>query len=306
MWFNFHSPNSDDVISPRTENVSPFGELSADDILKFNRIKSLHFWAMIVMMIQFVAYLGASSGIEATTLASVSFQKNTSDDSCQDLTCSVNIHSLGPIDMLWTIPLFVGLAGFDHIICYSLLVHKSDLCKKWIFHINSNPIRWFEYSLSASLMAWSLAALCRITDIHLWFLIFVCTGLGMLCGWALELLPYPKSRREEQWPLPLPPSVLRNLIFSIGTLTVFTPWIVLGSYFFQAALDTNSDIPDFVYLAFLLTLVFFACFGLNSFLCHIIGYYDFPTAEMIYVLLSFTAKTFLAADVYGGLAAASD
>jgi hypothetical protein len=36
------------------------------------------------------------------------------------------------------------------------------------------------------------------------------------------------------------------------------------------------------------------------------GYYDFATAEYVYIILSFTAKTFLAADVFGGLNAAAN
>ena len=64
--------------------------------------------------------------------------------------------------------------------------------------------------------------------------------------------------------------------------------------------------PDFVYAAFLLTLVFFICFGVNSFCCNVLGLYPFHRAEFIYIILSFTAKTFLCADVFGGLKAAED
>ena len=45
----------------------------------------------------------------------------------------------------------------------------------------------------------------------------------------------------------------------------------------------------------------FIKFGINSFLCHISESYSFATCEIVYIVLSFTAKTFLAADVFGGL-----
>ena len=64
--------------------------------------------------------------------------------------------------------------------------------------------------------------------------------------------------------------------------------------------------PDFVYAAFLGTFILFCTFALNSFLHNILGYYDFPTAEVVYIVLSFTSKTFLAADVFGGLQAGQD
>jgi hypothetical protein len=44
----------------------------------------------------------------------------------------------------------------------------------------------------------------------------------------------------------------------------------------------------------------------NSLCCNVLGLYEFHKAEYIYIMLSFTAKTFLAADVFGGLKAAED
>lgn len=275
---------------------------------QFTMIKSLHFWAMLFMSVQFVAYCGASATIEARTIASVSFQddKGRGDDWCKgSLTCEANTKSVGKLDIIFTIPLFIGLAAFDHIICYFIISKYPEIAQDWLFNKSSNPIRWIEYSISASVMAWGLAALCRITDVHIWFLIFISTSLGMFCGWTLELLPLPNSAKEAAWPMPISCKVVRKVVYSIGFIAVFAPWLVLCCYFFQAA--TNSDsIPDFVYAAFLLTLFFFATFGANSFCTHIYPYQTFIRAEMVYIILSFTSKTFLAADVYGGLAAADD
>ena len=88
-------------------------------------------------------------------------------------------------------------------------------------------------------------------------------------------------------------------------MCIFTPWLVICCYFFQAA-SISDDFPSFVYAAFLGTLVLFVCFGVNSYLHTIQRAYPFFTAEIVYICLSFTAKTFLAADVFGGLNAASD
>ena len=72
-------------------------------------------------------------------------------------------------------------------------------------------------------------------------------------------------------------------------------------YLFNSASLKDTNIPVFVYFAFFGTLAFFLLFGINSYLHSILKLYSFPTAEIIYIALSFTAKTFLAADVYGGL-----
>jgi hypothetical protein len=48
-------------------------------------------------------------------------------------------------------------------------------------------------------------------------------------------------------------------------------------------------------------MLFFASFAINSFLHHIIGLYDFLTAERVYIALSIASKTFLAAEMFGVL-----
>lgn len=127
-------------------------------------------------------------------------------------------------------------------------------------------------------------------------------AIGMFLGFLLELLP----RYEINRGYPISMSYLRNVTFSLGVASFAIPWLVIFCYFFRAATREGSDIPDFVYVAFLGTFVLFCTFGLNSFFCHNLKWYDFHKAEFIYVILSFTAKTFLAADVFGGLNAQSD
>lgn len=136
------------------------------------------------------------------------------------------------------------------------------------------------------------------------------TAIGMLLGFILELVTSPNFLKLPAGGQPVTSSVSPNFvgifIYSLGSLSVFVPWMVIFCYFFKAATRSGSDVPDFVYAAFLGTFVLFLTFGTNSFCCHIWRLYDFETAEKIYILLSFTAKTFLAADVFGGLNAQSD
>jgi hypothetical protein len=114
----------------------------------------------------------------------------------------------------------------------------------------------------------------------------------MVTGQLLELVP--RANRQTATVAP----AATKLTFALGTLLVFAPWAVSLCYFLQ------FSPPNFVYAAFLGTLGLFATFGINSFLHHLGGYYSFTVAEIVYVSLSFTSKTFLAADVFGGLKAA--
>ena len=141
-----------------------------------------------------------------------------------------------------------------------------------------------------------------VHDVHLWFLILCMHAVGMFLGQLIELLPKNDSSEEGA----VTTHTLRVVTFSLGSASIFLPWLVIFCYFFKAATRDGSDMPDFVYAAFLGTFVLFLTFGTNSFCCHILKLYDFATAEMIYVILSFTAKSFLAADVFGGLNASND
>ena len=127
-------------------------------------------------------------------------------------------------------------------------------------------------------------------------------GIGMSMGFLIEILP-----RSELCPSnPIKMSTLRNVVQTLGSVCICTPWLVIFCYFFTAVTRDGADVPDFVYAAFLGTFILFSTFALNSLLCHNFQLYDFHRAEMIYIILSFTAKTFLAADVFGGLNAQSD
>lgn len=132
-------------------------------------------------------------------------------------------------------------------------------------------------------------------------------SVGMFLGYIIEIIPHPgMDGYDNQSKLNTLYSNIRLLIYIISSISIFTPWLVIFCYFFHATTTGGGDVPDFVYAAFLGTFILFLTFGTNSYLCHIQNKYSFVTAEMIYIILSFTAKTFLAADVFGGLNASTD
>ena len=177
----------------------------------------------------------------------------------------------------------------------------------YLFEKKNNPLRWIEYSISASFMLISICILCGISDVHMWLVIFLANGVGMLCGQLLEMLSSPKNAN----PLNNNNQCIINYLFWLASFLIFTPWLVPMCYFFRGAKlladsPTEDSIPSFVYIAVLGTLICFLTFGINSFFYHVLRKYDFHRAEYIYVLLSFTAKFLLATDVFGGISASGE
>lgn len=206
-------------------------------------------------------------------------------------------HQFNPV---WFIILFVFLAALDHGVISFLAYFRPELVKDFLFQKKNNPIRWIEYSLSASFMLITICILCGISDIHMWILLGSSNCVGMLMGQLLEMLSAPKYKYFIE-------KKIIHYIFSLASALVFIPWIIPIWFFFHGVYmvhenNHQEDIPSFVYIALLGTLVCFSSFAINSYCYHILEKYDFHRTEYIYVILSFIAKTILAVDVYGGLA----
>lgn len=287
------------------EKEGPETEPVAD---KFNTIKWLHFAAFCFMGIQTLAYgaVGAELQVVPTVGFPVYCNKEIIPNECGgSWNTTPYAKKLPAINPIWLMTFFVCLAAFDHLVTWLYMVYKPESARFWIYTAQSNPLRWLEYSISASSMVWGITTLCGIHDVHLIMLIVLMTSIGMLLGFVIEILPKEDDAEIEK-KMYISFSTLRNGIYGISAALIFIPWLVILCYFFQSAARPESTMPDFVYAAFLGTLVLFIAFGTNSFLHNILRKYDFETTEIIYVSLSFTAKTFLAADVFGGLRAAGN
>jgi len=298
---------------------------------QFQKIKKLHLAAFIFMGIQAIAYGAAQSNADLTIIMTVGFTRRCDylTESCSMWGSKPNSKELGDWNPIWLMTFFVVLASFDHLCSYAYMHKYAESAKEWLFDIGSNPFRMIEYSISASAMALAIALLSGISDVHIVFLIFFMHAIGMMLGLIIELIPVDKyysltaqdrstgevvpassfQSSEEMKSLNDRLMLLRKLVMGLGWVTVFTPWLVMLCYFSANAKrlsDENDDLPNFVYVAFLGTLLLFILFGVNSYCCSILKMYSFPQAEVIYIILSFTAKTFLAADVFGGLNSSSN
>jgi hypothetical protein len=153
-----------------------------------------------------------------------------------------------------------------------------------------NPARWIEYALSSSVMIVVIAALSGIQEVGTLVAIFGINAAMNLFGWSMELAN--EGRTRVQW---------SHYIF--GCLAGAVPWIVITIALWTAATEPGAaPIPGFVIAIFVSLFVSFNVFALNMvFQYRRTGRWADPLyGERVYMLLSLSAKTILAWQVFAG------
>lgn len=146
---------------------------------------------------------------------------------------------------------------------------------------NKNPLRFVEYSFSASIMLIAIALLNGVTDINLITSIAVLTSSCQLCGLAVE---YVNNIR------------IKWLLHLTGWLQFCWAYGIIGHAFFKSIEVANDSTgvgpPNFVYAIVILLFLLYSSFGfvqLSELCCEIHPY----KKEQVYVILSLTAKLLL-------------
>lgn len=153
-----------------------------------------------------------------------------------------------------------------------------------------NPIRWWEYSFSSSVMIIFISLAFGILDFWTIILIFVLNFLMNMFGLLME--QYNQYTEKTSW-----------LPYWLGWVAGIMPWIVIVDTFFSFDLDVGQAIPTFVYFAVIMYFVFFNSFAVNMFLQYkkIGPWKDYLFGERGYQVLSLVAKSALAWLVFMGL-----
>lgn len=179
---------------------------------------------------------------------------------------------------------FLLLSAAAHIL--------SLICfKKYIADINRgiNIFRWYEYSLSSSVMIIGIAALFGMKDIASLIMMFLVNCSMNLFGLLMERMNMGVvDARDVNWEP-----------FIFGCVSGIAPWIGVGCYFFGGPLDR---IPGFVYGIVISYFVFFQTFPVNMYLQYkkIGKWSDYRVGEVTYQILSLASKSLLAWLVFGG------
>jgi hypothetical protein len=151
-----------------------------------------------------------------------------------------------------------------------------------------NRARWLEYSLSSSVMIVVIAMLVGIYDVASLLLLFAANASMILFGWMMEVVNQTTARTS--W-----------TAYWFGVLAGAVPWIAIGTYLVGAGFGPGGP-PGFVYGIYVSIFVFFNIFALNMALQYrrVGRWRDYLYGERAYMLLSLSAKSALAWQVFAG------
>lgn len=152
-----------------------------------------------------------------------------------------------------------------------------------------NYARWYEYSISSSIMIVIIAMLVGIYDIGTLLPLFVINAIMNLCGLMMEL--HNQTTEKTRW-----------TAYYIGVIAGLVPWLVIAIYFAGASIASAGSIPDFVLYIYMSIAFFFNIFAINMILQYkkIGPWRDYLYGERFYIILSLVAKTALAWQVFFG------
>ncbi len=184
----------------------------------------------------------------------------------------------------WVVAVFLLLAAVDHLGVASIFRRRYE---QGIVQ-GINPYRWWEYSISASLMVVLIAMLAGVSELTALVMMFGANAGMIFFGLVMEKVN-------------LGVHPVRWSPFVYGCIVGLVPWIGIVIQFWLSS-GEGDGVPTFVYVIFVTLFLLFNGFAINMWLAYRgKGKFSDPLfAEKAYLILSIVAKSALAWQVYGG------
>jgi hypothetical protein len=252
--------------------------MAADEEQKFKNLKIFNLVMGVIHLIQGFLMLVLSNDFTLpVTRGFLEFDNVTKNLN----PTSVTIFDLriGPI-----VASFLFMSAIAHFLIATVLNKRyvADL-KKGI-----NRYRWYEYSISASVMIVVIAMLTGIYDVGTLILIFFMNAMMIIFGLRMEV--HNLGKKTLDWKP-----------FYYGCLAGLLPWVVIAIHLLGAG-GNGGGPPDFVYYIYVSIAIFFNSFAINMVLQYkkVGKWKDYLYGERMYVILSLVAKSILAWQVFAG------
>ena len=185
---------------------------------------------------------------------------------------------IGPV-----VAVFLLLAALDHALVAAPRIHRwyeRNLASE------RNPARWWEYSLSASLMIVLIAMLTSIGELAALIAIFGVNAAMILFGAAME-----RANRAGR------PVIWRPFVY--GCIAGAVPWIAIAIQIGYSENQTGN-VPGFVFAIFVSLFILFNSFAANMLLQYkrVGPWRNYLFGERAYLVLSLVAKSLLAWQIF--------
>jgi hypothetical protein len=193
--------------------------------------------------------------------------------------------------LLYELPFGIAVAVFLLISAVAHFYLASFGYKRYVRNLEKgmNPVRFYEYALSSSLMIVLIGMLVGIWDLGTIILMFGINAMMNLFGIVME--HHNQTTQKTKW-----------ISFIYGSIAGIFPWIVIVIYFLSAINSSGAKPPAFVYAIIPTIFVFFNSFAINMVLQYkkVGKWADYLFGERTYIILSLAAKTALAWMIFAG------
>lgn len=195
------------------------------------------------------------------------------------------LQAVGSVPIAAATAAFLYLSAFFHLLVASRLgasAYRNELVHQ------RNRFRWVEYSISSTLMMLLIALVTGILDLAALIAIAGVNASMILFGWIMEMVNSPG---DNVWWTP----------FWFGCVAGATPWVAIAAYIVvNVNQEGGQGPPGFVYGIIVSIFLFFNSFALNQWLQYrqVGRWRDYLFGESMYIVLSLTAKTVLAWQIF--------
>lgn len=193
-------------------------------------------------------------------------------------------------ETLWEVPFGPAVAAFLFLAALDHALMAAPRLVDWYernLAAEMNPARWWEYSVSASLMIVLIAMLTGLRDVGALTALFGANAAMILFGLVMERVNRPG--RPVDW---------RPFVY--GSIIGVVPWVAIAIQLGHSTAE--ADVPGFVLAIFVTLFVLFFSFAVNMALQYLrVGpWREYRFGERVYLMLSLVAKSALAWQVFAG------
>jgi len=203
----------------------------------------------------------------------------------QAMRLVTNPEQFGEVPFAMFVSFFLLLSALAHFI---IVMPKTNQTYNRDLQKGINKFRWYEYSLSSSLMIFLIAMLFGVYDIGALIAIFILNATMNWFGLLMEQLN--QYTKKTSWSP-----------FVFGSIAGIGPWVIIIMHALGNA--DPAEVPWFVYAIIGSYFVFFNLFPINMILQYMkVGKWaDYLYGERGYIILSLVAKSVLAWLVFAGV-----